>query len=67
MNDNFLAIEKNCLKNCSSKYIQQFNIFNSFKSEYENKYSTRIFLFEEKNKEALEKFLNLMKVNNDRI
>jgi hypothetical protein len=65
LEETFTENERNCLKNCSSKYIQQFNVFNSFKGDYENKYSTGIFIFEDKNKEALERFLDILKLNKD--
>ena len=63
--ETFTETERSCLKNCSTKYMQQFNIFNTFKTDYEGKYSTGIFVFDEKNKEAIEKFMDLLKLNKE--
>lgn len=65
LEETFNETERKCLKNCSSKYIQQFNVFNSFKGEYENKYSTGIFVFEDKNKETLERFMDVLRLNKE--
>jgi hypothetical protein len=65
LEENFTESERKCVKNCSSKYIQQFNVFNTFKAEYENKYTTGIFVFEDKNKEALEKFMDILRINKE--
>jgi hypothetical protein len=63
--DNFSDNERKCLKNCSSKYIQQFKIFNNFKEEFEDKYSTRIFLFDDDKKLAIDKLADIIKLNEE--
>jgi hypothetical protein len=60
--DNFSPVEKKCLKSCSNKYIQQFEIFNKFKDDYEEKYPME-FIFDEAQKKAYLKLIEMMRLN----
>jgi hypothetical protein len=61
--DNISDQERECLKNCSYKYLEQFNIFNGFKESYERKFGTGIFLFNKEQKQSLAKLVDLIKLN----
>ncbi len=53
--------EKECIKNCSSKYMQQLDILNGFNNSYLNYYGINIFLNDKKHEEAMQKLAQLMK------
>jgi hypothetical protein len=55
--------ERQCIKNCSYKYLEQFSVFNSFKDNYENKFGTGIFLFDKEHKKSLSRLADLVKLN----
>jgi hypothetical protein len=61
--DNISDKERECLKNCSYKYLEQFNLFNGFKESYEKKFGTGIFLFDKQQRESLTKLVDMIKFN----
>lgn len=62
-NDNILDNEKKCVKNCCRKYLEQFQLHNSYKDEYSDRYGTNIFIMEKYQKDSFNKLLDLMKMN----
>jgi hypothetical protein len=64
-NDNISEVEKNCVKNCSHKYLEQFYVYNTFKENYEKKFGTQIFLFDNQQKKTLNKLIDLVKMSQE--
>lgn len=58
--DKFNDMEKKCVKSCSYKYVQQYEIFNKFIGDYRDKHPIN-FIYDEGEKKALEKMFELMK------
>ena len=58
---NFENREKECMKNCTSKYMQQLDILYGFKDSYISYYGINIFLNDKKHEEAMKKLAQLMK------
>jgi hypothetical protein len=55
--------EKKCLKSCSNKYLQQFQIFDKNKTLYLQKYGYDIFLFNKNHKDNMNRLIELMALN----
>jgi hypothetical protein len=64
-NDDISDLEKNCIRNCSYKYLEQFNVYNSFKDTYEKKFGTQIFLFDNQQKNTLNKLIDIVKLSQE--
>lgn len=56
--------EKKCLKNCTTKYTDQFKTLNNFQQEFMNKYGSQIFLVNDEQKEAMKKYIEYIHLNN---
>jgi hypothetical protein len=54
--DNISENEKICLKNCMGKYLHQFRILNSFKDDFLGYFGIGVFLSDNKQIEAMNKF-----------
>jgi len=62
--DDISESEKKCLKNCTTKYLEQFSILNSFKDTYSNKFGTEIFISNKNNKDAFTRLIDILSINN---
>lgn len=63
--DDISEIEKKCIKNCANKYVEQFSILNSYKDQFIEKFGNRNFVIDKKQKEAFDKMVNMIKINNE--
>jgi hypothetical protein len=62
-NDDFSHLEKNCLKNCTEKYLSLFDTYRKIKHIYENKFGSETFIFDQKSKENITKLINFAELN----
>ncbi len=58
--DEFSNYEKECMNNCATKYMKQYEIFNSFKVDYLAFLGYDILIFDKKQVEAMQKLRQLM-------
>jgi hypothetical protein len=61
--EDFTTDEKNCLRNCSAKYVEQFNILNTFQNDYIKYFGLNIFLTDDKQIQAMDRFTKLVNEN----
>jgi len=57
---NFESNEKMCLKNCGSKYIHQYKMFNYIEKDLLAKFGSLIFVHSEDEKERMTKLYNMI-------
>jgi hypothetical protein len=55
--------ERNCLKNCTNKYLEQFDILRTHESSYFTQYPVTIFLFNKEQKNSMKKLIDLVSIN----
>lgn len=53
------------MKNCTSKYLQQFDVLSKFKEPYMAEYGLETFIVNNDHKEAMKKFLEMNALNKE--
>jgi hypothetical protein len=61
--ETFSNNEKQCTKNCMLKYLQQYKILDSFKNEYLGFFGINMFLTDDNQVKAMDKFKELINEN----
>lgn len=61
--DDITYTERMCLKNCSSKYLEQFSVLNAFQNDYTIKFGSNMFISNRENNVALNKLVEFIKFN----
>jgi hypothetical protein len=63
--DDISYLERNCLKNCTDKYLSLFDTYRKITNINGYKLGNEPFIFTEKNKENIAKFLKIAELNSE--